>query len=333
MGNKRFLVTGGCGTIGTALTKALLNSGNQVCSLDISEDGLFRQNQYLSPLYGTNYKPFLGDIRDQGRLSQALRGVDSVYHCAALKHVALCEYNPFEALKTNVLGTNNLLQACLESDVERLVFASSDKAVNPTSTMGTSKLLAEKLVLSSNNYVGSSSFKACSVRFGNVWASNGSVGLIFKEQCKTGIPITVTSPEMTRFFITEDKAVELCQFAMNAMHGGEIFIRDMGALNVMNLAYSFADYFGNSAGVEIVGLKPGEKLYEELCTPTEAANAGTYKDYIIILPAALEGGHQPQEKWLKTPGFRSLSGNVVISSASSNRPIDPYELCTLIDNT
>lgn len=330
MNQERFLVTGGCGSIGHSLVHTLLRSGHKVCNLDISEDGLFKQNQLFSSLYGASYKPFLGDIRDKSRLSQAVNEVDNVYHCAALKHVALCEYNPFEALKTNVVGTDNLLQACIRAEVKGFVFASSDKAVNPSSTMGATKLLAEKLVLSSNNYVGNSSFKACSVRFGNVWGSNGSVGLTFKKQCDTGSPITVTSNEMTRFFITEDKAIELCQFAMNSMLGGEIFIRDMGALNIAELANAFISYFSNSAGVNIIGSQPGEKLYEELYTDTEAFDAGTYGDYLIIIAKTLN--HQIlHDHWDQATGFSWLSTRAPLTSSESVNRIDPYELCKLIE--
>ena len=330
MNQERFLVTGGCGSIGHSLVSRLLESGHKVCSLDISEDGLFRQNQVFSAVYGSNYKPFVGDIRDKSRLAQALSQVDYVYHCAALKHVALCEYNPFEALKTNVVGTDNLLQACIAADVRKLVFASSDKAVNPSSTMGATKLLAEKLVLSSNNYVGSSSFKACSVRFGNVWGSNGSVGLIFKDQCEKSLPLTVTSEEMTRFFITEEKAIELCQFAMATMHGGEIFIRDMGVLNIFDLANAFAKYFDNASGVKIIGMKAGEKLYEELYTDTEALDVGKFGDYLIIISKTLEHRHL-QQKWSETTGFSWIQDTVPLISSTSNTDIDPYELCKLIE--
>ena len=331
MNCERFLVTGGCGSIGRSLVKTLLKSGHIVCSLDISEDGLFRQNNTFSKFYGSNYKPFLGDIRDKNRLNQALSNVDYVYHCAALKHVALCEYNPFEALKTNVVGTDNLIQACISAGVKKLVFASSDKAVNPSSTMGATKLLAEKLVISSNNYSGSSSFKASSVRFGNVWGSNGSVGLIFKDQCDSRKALTVTSDEMTRFFITDKKAIELCQFAMSSMYGGEIFIADMGVLNIYELAIAFTNYFSNSAGVEIIGCKPGEKLFEELYTETEALDVGIFGGYHIIISKILQ--HQDvNEYWAQTDGFQWKADKIPLTSSCSNRKVDPYELCKLIES-
>lgn len=331
MNFERFLVTGGCGSIGRSLVKTLLESGHIVCSLDISEDGLFRQNNTFSKFYGSNYKPFLGDIRDKNRLNQALSNVDYVYHCAALKHVALCEYNPFEALKTNVVGTDNLIQACISAGVKKLVFASSDKAVNPSSTMGATKLLAEKLVISSNNYSGSSSFKASSVRFGNVWGSNGSVGLIFKDQCDSHKALTVTSEEMTRFFITDKKAIELCQFAMSSMYGGEIFIADMGVLNIYELAIAFTNYFSNSAGVEIIGCKPGEKLYEELYTETEALDVGIFGGYHIIISKILQY-QDVNEYWAQTDGFQWKSDKIPLTSSCSNRKVDPYELCKLIES-
>ena len=205
----RYLITGGCGSIGSALVVRLLNQGHTVCSLDNSESELFNQIQSLSKKFPNTYKPFLGDIRDYERLFRAFSSVEVVFHCAALKHVELSEYNPFEVLKTNVEGTHNVVEACLNNNVKKLIFASSDKAVNPSSTMGASKLLAERIIISSSSYAGSSGFKSACVRFGNVWDTAGSVGKIFKAQVKSGMPITLTSRKMTRFFITIEKALDL----------------------------------------------------------------------------------------------------------------------------
>ncbi|WP_322772514.1 SDR family NAD(P)-dependent oxidoreductase [Synechococcus sp. CBW1107] len=325
----RYLVTGGCGSIGSALVKRLLIQGHQVCSFDITEDGLFHQNRELKSQYVDLYKPFLGDIRDRDRLTQALKNVDYVYHCAALKHVALCEYNPFEALKTNVLGTENLVEACINNGVKKMVFASSDKAVNPTGTMGATKLLAEKLITSANNYAGSQYFKCSCVRFGNVWASNGSVGLIFCEQSKTGQPLTVTSREMTRFFIDKNSALELCEFAMENMEGGEIFICDMGALNIYDLATTFNEYFENKKPIQLIGMAPGEKLYEELFTETEAAFVGTYKNYYIVIPEGLISD-TTKDAWERKPEFHWQDSNNPLLSANSPKQTDVKHLINLI---
>lgn len=288
----RYLVTGGCGSIGSALVEYLLGQGNTVCSFDNSEEKLFNQITHLSPLYASSYKPFLGDVRDYPRLKRAFNNVDYVFHCAALKHVAISEYNPFEALKTNVEGTHNVVEACLNTNVQKLVFASSDKAVNPSSTMGASKLLAERITTSSISYSGSSHFKACCVRFGNVWNTAGSVGPIFKRQSLNKLPLTVTSPNMTRFFITIDAAIDLCRYAMSNMHGGEIYVANMGALNIYQLATSFNSHYNNNSSVNIIGPKPGEKEFEELFTETEAKRA-SYNDGYYVIPSETQSYADP----------------------------------------
>ena len=278
----RYLITGGCGSIGSALVVRLLNQGHQVCSLDNSENELFNQIQSLSKKFPNTYKPFLGDIRDYERLFRAFSKVDIVFHCAALKHVELSEYNPFEVLKTNVEGTHNVVEACLNNNVKKLIFASSDKAVNPSSTMGASKLLAERIIISSSSYAGSSGFKSACVRFGNVWDTAGSVGKIFKAQVKSGMPITLTSRKMTRFFITIEKALDLFEYALSSMNGGEIFISNMGVLSIDKLATTFKKYFKSCSEIRIIGLKPGEKLFEELFTEQESPRTYFKDDYYII---------------------------------------------------
>ena len=180
---KRVLVTGAGGSIGSALVKRLLADGHVVCAFDNNEDALFHLNKsYSSEDEKRRLKIFLGDVRDTNRLSQAMAEVNDVYHCAALKHVELCEYNPFEALKTNIEGTNNIIKAALDAGANKVLITSSDKAVNPSSTMGASKLFSEKLIISANNYTGSKDIRFGCVRFGNVWDTNGSVGQIFKTQ-------------------------------------------------------------------------------------------------------------------------------------------------------
>ena len=278
----RFLVTGGCGSIGSALVERLLIKGHTVCSLDNNESQLFHQIQILSKRFPNTYRPFLGDVRDYDRLHRAFSSVDIVFHCAALKHVELSEYNPFEVLKTNIEGTHNVVEACLNTNVKKLVFASSDKAVNPSSTMGASKLLAERIIISSSSYVGTSSFISSCVRFGNVWDTAGSVGKIFKKQALDNMPITLTSSEMTRFFITIEKALDLFEYALNSMKGGEIFVSSMGVLSINKLANAFKTYFQSESEISIIGAKPGEKLFEELYTEQESPRTNFQDGYYII---------------------------------------------------
>jgi UDP-N-acetylglucosamine 4,6-dehydratase len=311
----RYLVTGGCGSIGGALVKRLLSRGFAVCSFDNSELQLFNQVQDLSQQYPNLYKPFLGDVRDYKRLMTALRSVDYVYHCAALKHVNLCEYNPFEALKTNVEGTHNVAEASLNSGVTRLIFASSDKAVNPSSTMGASKLLAERITLASSSYAGNTNFTSACVRFGNVWDTTGSVGHIFKHQATNGLPLTLTSKGMTRFFITIDNALDLCEYAMSRCDNHQIYVSNMGTLKIHDLALAFSSYFPAQSTISIIGPKPGEKLYEELFTEQEAQNITMDGEYFIIHPSLSQAS-----------SLRALR-----SDDTSLPQLDPYYLLSLLD--
>ncbi len=235
-----------------------------------------------------------------------------------MKHVELSEYNPFEVLKTNVEGTHNVLEACLNTNIKKLVFASSDKAVNPSSTMGASKLLAERIIISSSSYVGSSNFISSCVRFGNVWDTAGSVGRIFKEQIQSNKPITLTNIDMTRFFITIEKALDLFEYALNNMKGNEIFVSSMGVLRIDKLANAFKDYFNSESEISIIGSKPGEKLYEELYTEQESPRTIFKDGYYII----------------KKIGNDNLNpSNIPINLRSDDKnltEINPYSLIKLV---
>lgn len=282
----RILVTGACGSIGSALIQKLLEDGNIVCAFDQSEDGLFKLDQKFRRNYANNIKLFIGSIRDEARLYKALEGVDIVYHCAALKHVYLSEYNPFEAMQTNIIGTNNLINSAIKAKVDRVIFTSSDKAVNPSSTMGATKLLGEKLITSANHHLGDHGTKFSSVRFGNVLNTNGSVLHIFRSQLVKNLPLTITSKNMTRFIITMSQAIDLCIFASDNMIGGEVFVMSMGCCNIMSLAHAVS---GNAMlDYKIIGQKPGEKDYEELVTETEAKRTVYRNGYYIIIPEMLD---------------------------------------------
>lgn len=327
----RILITGGCGSIGESLVSRLLSRGFDVCSYDNSEDSLFHQKRKFSSFTET-YKPFLGDIRDLRRLNKALKNVEKVYHCAALKHVAICEYNPFEALKTNVEGTNNVIEACIENNVESLVFASSDKAVNPSSTMGSTKLLAEKLIISANNISGASKFKSSCVRFGNVWGSNGSVGLIFNEQTKNNQEITLTDKAMSRYFITLEKSLDLCEFAMDNMKGGEVFVSSMGSTNIYDLAQSFISHYNSSSKIKIIGSQPGEKLYEELLTDVEIHSTIKCDPYYVYIPDSLSEHLKIIDYWKSHRSFSKLPiEQTALRSDFDNEKVDPKILVNLIN--
>lgn len=281
----RILVTGACGSIGSELLKKLLSEGHVVCAFDHSEDGLFKIDQKFRATYGDNLKLFIGTIRDEDRLNKALEGVDIVFHCAALKHVYLSEYNPFEAMQTNIIGTNNLINSAIKADVSRVIFTSSDKAVNPSSTMGITKLLGEKLITSANHHLGDHKTKFSSVRFGNVLNTNGSVLHIFKNQLINNEPLTITSEDMTRFFITMSQAIDLCLHAASKMIGGEVFVMSMGCFSIMNLAKALCGE--KSFEYKVIGQKAGEKPYEELVTEAEAQRTVFEGNFYTIIPETL----------------------------------------------
>lgn len=283
--NSRVLVTGACGSVGSALVRRLLDDGHTVCAFDQSEDGLFKLDQELQD-GGGRLRLFLGNVRDEDRLRRAMGGVKIVFHCAALKHVYLSEYNPFEAMQTNIVGTNNVIQAAMAAEVERVVVTSSDKAVNPTSTMGATKLLGERLFIAANHFAGSHKTRFACVRFGNVLNSNGSVLQIFKRQLDSNLPLTITSKSMTRFFLSMSQAVDLCLDASARMVGGEIFVMSMGSCDIISLAKA-ASGSRPFQFIEI-GHKPGEKLYEELITENEAPRTVLDGNTYVVLPDTID---------------------------------------------
>jgi UDP-N-acetylglucosamine 4,6-dehydratase/5-epimerase len=282
----RVLITGACGSVGTALVSCLLKEGHTVCAFDQSEDGLFRLDQKFKKSFGSNLRSFLGNVRDVSRLSTAFEGVRFVIHCAALKHVYISEYNPFEAMQTNIEGVQNVIRAAITNNVEKVLLTSSDKAVNPTSTMGATKLLGERLFVAANHYSGIHNTRFSCVRFGNVLNSNGSVVKIFKKQIENGQPLTITSPRMTRFFISMDQAVDLCTSSLNKMVGGEVFVLSMGSADIMTIAKAVTN--GKPFQHIEIGLKPGEKLYEELVTESEAPRTACDGVLNVILPETIE---------------------------------------------
>jgi UDP-N-acetylglucosamine 4,6-dehydratase/5-epimerase len=287
MKQKRVLITGACGTVGSALVDCLINQeDSKICLFDNNEEKLFWLSKRLSKHVNYNsLRFFLGDIRDKTRLMSALAGADVVYHCAALKHVRLNELNPFEAIKTNVLGVENVINAAISNKVSKVVFASSDKSVNPTSSMGASKLLGERLMIAANSVVGRQTTAFSCVRFGNILNSSGSVIPIFREQLQRNEALTITDPSMTRFVITMKSALDLMIFAESKMIGGEIFIANMGAAGIMDIARALNA--GEMPNHKIIGAQAGEKPYEELVTDAEASRSFINGNYIVILPDGL----------------------------------------------
>lgn len=287
--NKIVLVSGGAGSIGSVLVKKILEyNPKAVRVLDINETGLFNLYQKLNSY---KIRLLVGDIRDKDRLKRAMEDVDIVFHAAALKHVSLCESNPFEAIQTNLLGTKNLIEAAIDEEIERFITISTDKAVNPINVLGASKLLTERLTVSANIYQGRRRRRAIysCVRFGNVLNSQGSVLPIFEEQVKRGGPVTVTNENMTRFVISIDKATELILKAAQISRGGEIFILKMPVLRIIDLAKAVIEetaprygYASAEIKIKFIGKKEGEKMYEELMNADEAIFVRETEDMFIL---------------------------------------------------
>ena len=279
----RILITGAAGTIGKALTQHYLKKEHVVCAFDNNEDGLFRLGREFLPVVGhEKLKLFVGDIRDERRLRYAFDSVDVVIHAAALKHVELSEYNVMDCVDTNVNGTRNVVCAAIDAKVKKVIFTSSDKAVNPTSTMGVTKLLGEKIVGDGNYLVGGKGTIFASVRFGNVLDSNGSVLTIFREKMRAGESFPITDLGMTRFYLTISDAVNLVSDAIENIDGGEIFIKNMGAASIYTLAQAVAGK--ENIDYHLIGAKPGEKLYEELTTQQEAERTIEHNGILKVLP-------------------------------------------------
>lgn len=287
--DKIILVTGGAGSIGSQIVRTVLEYNPKVVRvLDSNETGLFDLKQEFQL---EKMRLFIGDLKDKERLRRAIENADIVFHAAALKHVPLCEYNPFEAVKTNVIGTQNIVEAALDEEIEKFVLISTDKVVNPANVMGVTKLLAEKLALSANFYKGLKKTTFSCVRFGNVLNTRGSVIPLFRKQIRNGGPLTVTDPNMIRFMMSIPRAVELVLKAAQMAKGGEIFIFKMPALRIGDLAETMIKelaardgYKPEAIGIRIVGIRTGEKLYEELMTEKEVDNAYEDEEMFVVLP-------------------------------------------------
>jgi FlaA1/EpsC-like NDP-sugar epimerase len=281
---KRILVTGGLGSIGSEIVRQLLQyNPKRVVVMDNRETELF----YARDLFSStpNVEFLFGDIRDKERLNKAVDGIDIVFHAAAMKHVIICEYDPTEAIKTNVIGTQNIVEAALEHNIERIIMISTDKAVNPTNVMGATKLLAERLFSALCNNRGDKQTKFGIVRFGNVLASRGSVLEIWDKQLKEGKKITITDPGMTRFFMSIPESVKLVFTASYYADGGETFILKMPSIKISKLAEAFLSSRGLPDNYfEVVGIRPGEKLHEGLVFEEESGFLMANEEMFVRLP-------------------------------------------------
>src|SRR5512136_2982542 len=303
------LVTGGTGSFGKKFIEVMLKEYHPKKLIVFSRDELKQHEMRVAGFDDPSLRYFIGDIRDAERMRRAMHGVDIVVHAAALKQVPACEYNPMEAIKTNIMGTSNVIEAALDAGVKKVMALSTDKAVNPVNLYGTTKLAAEKLFVQSNAYAGAGWPRFSCVRYGNVVGSRGSVIPIFIKQRQTG-KLTVTDTRMTRFWLTLEQGVRFVIRCTEQMHGGEVFVPKIPSTCIADLAKVIAP----EAELEVVGIRAGEKLHEVLVHEDEARQTIELEDMFVVLPTALEIGfaRETQKQWAslgKTlpDGFRYTS--------------------------
>jgi UDP-N-acetylglucosamine 4,6-dehydratase (inverting) len=280
---KSILVTGGTGSFGKKFIGTILKQYPEITRVVVfSRDELkqYEMAQEFPPEQFKQIRYFIGDVRDKDRLKRALEGIDIVIHAAALKQVPAAEYNPFECIKTNVIGAQNVIEACLDADVKRVVALSTDKAAGPINLYGATKLCSDKLFVAANNMKGKRDLKFSVVRYGNVMGSRGSVIPFFMSKRNDGV-LPITDENMTRFNITLQEGVELVLKALDIMWGGEIFVPKIPSYKIMDVAKAIAP----DCKTEIVGIRPGEKLHEEMVTLTDALSTVEFDDYFVILPS------------------------------------------------
>ena len=274
------LVTGGTGSFGKKFLRIMLDEYHPAKLIVYSRDELKQHEMRVAGFDDPSLRYFIGDVRDAERLRRAMHGVDIVVHAAALKQVPACEYNPMEAIKTNIMGTSNVIEAALDAGVRQVMALSTDKAVNPVNLYGATKLAAEKLVVQSNAYAAGTATRYACVRYGNVVGSRGSVVPVFLKQRESG-RVTVTDDRMTRFWLSLEQGVHFVISCIEQMHGGEVFVPKIPSMKVSDLARAIAP----KARIEVIGIRPGEKLHEVLISEDEARTTVELDDRYVVLPA------------------------------------------------
>ena len=285
--NKVLLITGGTGSFGNAVAKRFLTSDIKEIRIlsrdEKKQDDMRHEYQQKYPKYYQKLKFYIGDVRDYNSIEYAFKGVDYVFHAAALKQVPSCEFYPIEAVKTNVLGSNNVIDACVKHNVKKAIFLSTDKAAYPINAMGMTKALMEKNVVARSRQLEKNDTVLCLTRYGNVMASRGSVIPLFLEQIENNQPITITNPDMTRFMMTLDEAVELVLFAFKNGNQGDLFVQKAPAATIDTLAKAIVNLKGNkNTKINIIGTRHGEKLYEVLITKEDMVKAEDLGNYYRI---------------------------------------------------
>ena len=311
---KKVLITGGTGSLGQALTKRILNS--DVEQIRILSRNEFKQISMETKLPDERLRFLIGDVRDKDRLIRALDDVDIVFHAAALKHVPKVEYNPFEAIKTNVQGSQNVIDACLENDVQRAICIGTDKAVSPLNTYGATKLLMEKLFITAKRYSNPKKHptKFFAVRYGNVFGSSGSVIPKFIGQINNNEKITITDPTMTRFSITMNQALDFILKATQKGHGAEVFIPKLKAYSLQQI-HDILSNLTNAKDHEIIGMRTGEKQHELLINSDEMRYAWSYDNMFVLLNEL----HESENLEEVYPGIKKIEDLDVYSSAKTQQ--------------
>ncbi len=323
--DKVVLVTGGTGSFGKKFIQIMLKEYHPAKLIVYSRDELKQHEMRVSGFDHPSLRYFIGDVRDLSRLERAFQGVDIVIHAAALKQVPACEYNPMEAIKTNILGSQNVVDAALDAGVKRVVALSTDKAVNPVNLYGATKLAAEKLFVQSNAYAGGKATRFACVRYGNVVGSRGSVVPVFLKQRASNGKLTITDERMTRFWISLEQGARFVIRCAEQMHGGEVFVPKIPSMSIVDLARAVAP----DAELNVIGIRPGEKLHEVLISEDEARSTVELDDMYVVMPAeALWFGREWERLGKPLPdGFRYASNNNSqwLSLEDIRKMIEPIE--------
>ncbi len=320
LNNKSILVTGGTGSFGKKFIRKVLDSSAARRIVIYSRDELKQYEMRQEFADEKRLRFFIGDVRDKDRLSRALDGVDVVIHAAALKQVPAAEYNPFEAVKTNIHGAQNVIDACIDRGVERVVALSTDKASSPNNLYGATKLVSDKLFVAGNAYAGAKRTRFAVVRYGNVVGSRGSVVPFFKQMAASGT-LPITDERMTRFWITLDQGVQFVLDSLERMHGGEIFVPKIPSMYVTDLARVIAP----ETKVEIVGIRPGEKLHEEMISPHDSRRTLDMGNHYVI---------QPEMEWWQDSNLQgqAVADGFSYSSETNTEWLSDEELREMIEH-
>ena len=324
--NKSILITGGTGSFGKKFVKKILEKNNNIKKLIIFSRDELKQYEMAKNFSSKKYpqvRYFIGDVRDKERLERACEDVDYIIHAAALKQVPAAEYNPMEFIKTNIHGASNLIEAAISANVKKIIALSTDKAAAPINLYGATKLCSDKLFIAANNYAGKKNISFSVVRYGNVMNSRGSIIPFFKEEVKKGF-IPITDKRMTRFNITLDESVDFVLNCLKISKGGEIFIPKIPSYKVTDVAKAI----DKNAKIKIIGIRPGEKIHEEMITVSDSQNTLDVKNFYIILPS---GNHELHKFYHKQFSAKRVPNNFSYNSYKNKNYLSIQEIKSLIN--